>query len=386
MEEILDLEELQEDILDENLKEFMAKDDETEKLLNEKIDELAKEEEKLSKKENEIRDLEESNREKINSDASADELIEIAGKIKEAEAELASINENIEKLTQEKEELIETKNSIDSSKQEYIKQLNSTNSNYEEQLRKISEAIDVCDNPTLKQVLEEVRNEKTRELTDLEKKRINELKTVLNEPVEEEKTVIEVSEENSSEEGSYESEPEQVQTSEDVVKPVIEDSLVNMNIENTTEEVSEPVIEDPLANINIDNQTNENSVVEEQPIIDIPVDPQTLSEPDAVDTITDSFVSDVTPVLEENNNQDMINIDSILSPSVEAQDLNIVPQDNLVVPEVNQVDKMNENKTKIIYEKDVPSNLLKEIYSSSKIMPSLYDYLDDKNVSEGSFN
>ena len=386
MEEILDLEELQEDILDENLKEFMAKDDETEKLLNEKIDELATEEEKLSKKESEIRDLEESNREKINSDASADELIEIAGKIKEAEAELASINENIEKLTNEKEELIETKNTIDSSKQEYIKQLNSTNSNYEEQLRKISEAIDVCDNPTLKQVLEEVRNEKTRELTDLEKKRINELKTVLNEPTEEEKPVIEVSEETNYEEDNYDSQAEQVQTSEEIVTPVVEDSLTNMDIENNTEQVSEPIVDDPLANINIENQVNENPIVEEKPIIDIPVDPQPLTAPDAVDTISDSFVSDVTPMYQENTNQDMINIDSILSTHVEPQNLNIVPQDNLVVPEVNQVDKMNENKTKIIYEKDVPSNLLKEIYSSSKIMPSLYDYLDNKNVNEGSFN
>lgn len=364
MEEILDLEELEEDVLDENLKEFMAKDDETEKLLNEKIEELAKEEEKLSKKENEIKDLEESNREKINSDASADELIEIAGKIKEAEAELASINENIEKLTSEKEELIETKNTIDASKQEYIKQLNSTNSNYEEQLRKISEAIDVCDNPTLKQVLEEVRNEKTRELTDLENKRINELKTVLNEPVEEEKPVIEVSEEQPSEDSQ-----EEVSTEAEVQVPAIEE---------------EPALD--TFNINIDVPVVEEEKQEEQPIIDIPVDPQALTEPDAVDTITDSFVSDVTPVPEENNNQDMINIDSILSTNVEPQDLNVVSQDSLAIPEINQVDKMNENKTKIIYEKDVPSNLLKEIYSSSKIMPSLYDYLDDKNVSEGSFN
>ena len=40
MEEILDLEDLQENVVDENLKEFMTKDEEAEKLLKEKIDEL----------------------------------------------------------------------------------------------------------------------------------------------------------------------------------------------------------------------------------------------------------------------------------------------------------------------------------------------------------
>ena len=88
VEEILDLEELQESIIDETLKEFMKKDEEAETLLKEKIDELIKEEEKLSKKEEEVKKLEESNRDKISSDASPEELIEIASKLKEAREEL----------------------------------------------------------------------------------------------------------------------------------------------------------------------------------------------------------------------------------------------------------------------------------------------------------
>ena len=103
MEEILDLEDLQENVVDENLKEFMAKDEEAEKLLKEKIDELVLETEKLNKKEEEIKTLEESSREKISMNASPDELIEIAEKIKSAQSELSEINANIEKLEKEKQ-------------------------------------------------------------------------------------------------------------------------------------------------------------------------------------------------------------------------------------------------------------------------------------------
>ena len=98
--EILDLEELKEnksEVIDENLKGFMSKDEEVSKLLEDKIGEIDSETEKLNAKEEEIRDLEESSREKISMDASPDELIEIAGKIKSAQSELSEINANIEK-------------------------------------------------------------------------------------------------------------------------------------------------------------------------------------------------------------------------------------------------------------------------------------------------
>ena len=66
-----------------------------------------------------------------------------------------------------------------------------------------------------------------------------------------------------------------------------------------------------------------------------------------------------------------------------ATDLNSVSPASIEIPEVNQVDK-NEEKTRIIYEKDVPNAVLREIYTSSKIMPPLYDYLDNKggNINE----
>ena len=177
MEEILDLEDLQENVVDENLKGFMAKDEEAEKLLKEKIDELVLETEKLNKKEEEIKSLEESSREKISMNASPDELIEIAGKIKSAQSELSEINANIEKLENEKEELDSTKKNVEDSKREYIKNLNSTNLNYQEQIKKIEEAIAVCDNSSLKQALEDVKKKTESELLSLQESRNTALKS-----------------------------------------------------------------------------------------------------------------------------------------------------------------------------------------------------------------
>ena len=79
------------------------------------------------------------------------------------------------------------------------------------------------------------------------------------------------------------------------------------------------------------------------------------------------------------NDSNIIGFDSIFGETT--NNLNENQKDELIIPDVNQMD----NKIKVIYEKDVPSNLLKEIYSSSKIMPSLYNYLES-NVLEGSFN
>ena len=185
--EILDLEELKEnksEVIDENLKGFMSKDEEVSKLLEDKIGEIDSETEKLNAKEEEIRELEESSREKISMDASPDELIEIAGKIKSAQSELSEINANIEKLENERKELEETKNNVEETKKEYIKNLSDANSDYQNQISKIEDAIAVCDNPSLKQVLEDVKKEKERKLASLQESRNNELKTALNPAIE----------------------------------------------------------------------------------------------------------------------------------------------------------------------------------------------------------
>ena len=74
--------------------------------------------------------------------------------------------------------------------------------------------------------------------------------------------------------------------------------------------------------------------------------------------------------------QSMINIDSIMNET--PSNLNVVSPSSIDIPEVNQVDKNNETKTRIIYEKEVPNAVLREIYTSSKIMPPLYAYLDNE--------
>ena len=96
-------------------------------------------------------------------------------------------------------------------------------------------------------------------------------------------------------------------------------------------------------------------------------------------------VENIDSILEENvpldtaESDSVIGLDSILSTPA----LNEINTDELVIPEVNSIDNMDESKMRIIYEKDVPNNLLRDIYSSSKIMPALYDYLEGKSVMEG---
>lgn len=367
MDEIIDLEEVT--VEDETLKEFMKKDEEAEKELNEKINEIAGEEEKLNKKQDELNSLEDKNRQKISTNASADELIEIAGKIKELEEELSSIKENIDTLSKEKEELINTKNEIESSKKEYIKSLNQASSSYSEQLKKISEAIEVCDNPTLKQVLEDVRAKKNEELTELSEKRENELKKVLREEEKEIKEDIKLPEE--------EVKVENIDIKE---KPSLEvhtfgkqDDLINIlepiNLEkedvSTNETKSDNfIVENPIPTIEVPE-------ISSQPQEDISND---INIPNFNESINTEPLNDVQP------NNEVINLDSILT-SPELPELNVTNVDSLDIPIVNNEEK--EDKIKIIYEKEVPNNLLRDIYSSSKIMPSLNNYLENKN--EGSF-
>ena len=341
---------------------------EAEKELNDKIGELAIEEEKLNKKQDELNSLEDENRQKISTNASADELIEIAGKIKELEEELSSIKENIDTLSKEKEELINTKNEIESSKKEYIKSLNQASSNYEEQLKKISEAIEVCDNPTLKQVLEDVQAKKNEELSELSEKRENELKKVLKE----EETSIKMPEE--------EVKIDKIDIDVKDEKPSLEvptfgkqDDLINILEPINLEKEKVPIEETKNDNFIIENPipTIEVPEISSQPQEDISND---INIPNFNESINTEPLNDVQP------NNEVINLDSILT-SPELPELNVTNVDSLDIPIVNNEEK--EDKIKIIYEKEVPNNLLKDIYSSSKIMPSLNNYLENKN--EGSF-
>lgn len=305
--EILDLEELKEnksEVIDENLKGFMSKDEEVSKLLEDKIGEIDSETEKLNAKEEEIRELEESSREKISMDASPDELIEIAGKIKSAQSELSEINANIEKLENERKELEETKNNVEETKKEYIKNLSDANSDYQNQISKIEDAIAVCDNPSLKQVLEDVKKEKERKLASLQESRNNELKTALN--------------------------------------PAIESV--------------EPIINEP--------ETNNLEIPKIEPEIDIPV----VNEENAIQNTEDQVKED-----------SVIGLDSILSSNDEI----VMPKLTNVETDKIEMPKVEEKRVKVIFSKDVPDVAVKEILSSSTVMPNVYSYLGNNIISNG---
>ena len=330
--EILDLEELKEnksEVIDENLKGFMSKDEEVSKLLEDKIGEIDSETEKLNAKEEEIRDLEESSREKISMDASPDELIEIAGKIKSAQSELSEINANIEKLENERKELEETKNNVEETKKEYIKNLSDANSD-QNQISKIEDAIAVCDNPSLKQVLEDVKKEKERKLESLQESRNNELKTALNPAIESVEPKEEVKEEKV-----------------DNIDPI---TNIEMNVSD------ESIISEP--------ETNNLEIPKIEPEIDIPV----VNEENAIQNTEDQVKEDP-----------MIGLDSILSSNDEI----VMPKLTNVETDKIEMPKVEEKRVKVIFSKDVPDVAVKEILSSSTVMPNVYSYLGNNIISNG---
>lgn len=331
--EILDLEELKEnksEVIDENLKGFMSKDEEVSKLLEDKIGEIDSETEKLNAKEEEIRELEESSREKISMDASPDELIEIAGKIKSAQSELSEINANIEKLENERKELEETKNNVEETKKEYIKNLSDANSDYQNQISKIEDAIAVCDNPSLKQVLEDVKKEKERKLESLQESRNNELKTALNPSI------------------------ESVEPKEEVKEEKVDnvDPIINTEIN---------VLDEPIIN---ESETNNLEIPKIEPEIDIPV----VNEENTVQNTEDQVKEDP-----------MIGLDSILSSNDEI----VMPKLTNVETDKIEMPKVEEKRVKVIFSKDVPDVAVKEILSSSTVMPNVYSYLGNNIISNG---
>ena len=253
----------------------------------------------------------------------------------------------------------------------------------------------MCDNPTLKQVLKDVKAEKVKELEELQEKRNNELKTVLNDVAEEENVEVEVSSDEPKEEVSNEIEKEEVKVeleipSEEENKIELEVPVVDVAIE--TEIKEEPKVELEIPSVNLDLNIEPKDEIE-VPSSDIVMD--TVINETPVEEVKPIFdISEDIKPEEENNN--LINIDTILSEinvtgneevkeeTVVTPDLNVVNTEPITMPENNFANVNSESKIKIIFEKDVPEVLLKDIYSSSKIMPVVYDYLDGK--SEGGVN
>ena len=255
---------------------------------------------------------------------------EIAGKIKSAQSELSEINANIEKLENERKELEETKNNVEETKKEYIKNLSDANSDYQNQISKIEDAIAVCDNPSLKQVLEDVKKEKERKLASLQESRNNELKTALNPAIESVEPKEEVKEEKV-----------------DNVDPIINTEI---NV------LDEPIINEP--------ETNNLEIQKIEPEIDIPV----VNEENAIQSTENQVKEDP-----------MIGLDSILSNNDEI----VMPKLTNIETDKIEMPKVEEKRVKVIFSKDVPDVAVKEILSSSTVMPNVYSYLGNNIISNG---
>ena len=82
----------------------------------------------------------------------------------------------------------------------------------------------------------------------------------------------------------------------------------------------------------------------------------------------------------------MNNTNDNTSPSPESTVNTNNENNNIIMPELKpvqtdtiEIKKEESPKVKIIFEKNVPEAAIKEIYSSSTIMPGIYDYLNDGN-------
>ena len=91
----------------------------------------------------------------------------------------------------------------------------------------------------------------------------------------------------------------------------------------------------------------------------------------------DNFAKDI---INEEKNDNMIGLDSILNVNTDNENNNIImPELKPVQTDTIEIKKEESPKVKIIFEKNVPETAIKEIYSSSTIMPGIYDYLNDGN-------
>ena len=129
-----------------------------------------------------------------------------------------------------------------------------------------------------------------------------------------------------------------------------------------------------------------------EPTVETPINPtfDSYSPKSLDDLLLNNDVTEEPKPVEEQPVDNLMNLDTILEPTPNI-DLNVVQPDDLVIPEINPTSEIvtpnvinpaevkDDNQVRIIYEKEVPNSLLKDIYSSSKIMPSLNSFLEGSN-------
>ena len=75
----------------------------------------------------------------------------------------------------------------------------------------------------------------------------------------------------------------------------------------------------------------------------------------------------------------MIGLDSILSNNDEI----VMPKLTNIETDKIEMPKVEEKRVKVIFSKDVPDVAVKEILSSSTVMPNVYSYLGNNIISNG---
>ena len=111
-------------------------------------------------------------------------------------------------------------------------------------------------------------------------------------------------------------------------------------------------------------ETNNLEIPKIEPEIDIPV----VNEENAIQNTEDQVKED-----------SMIGLDSILSSNDEI----VMPKLTNVETDKIEMPKVEEKRVKVIFSKDVPDVAVKEILSSSTVMPNVYSYLGNNIISNG---
>ena len=111
-------------------------------------------------------------------------------------------------------------------------------------------------------------------------------------------------------------------------------------------------------------ETNNLEIPKIEPEIDIPV----VNEENAIQNTEDQVKEDP-----------MIGLDSILSSNDEI----VMPKLTNVETDKIEMPKVEEKRVKVIFSKDVPDVAVKEILSSSTVMPNVYSYLGNNIISNG---
>ncbi len=330
MEEIIDIDELAEKQQNEKIKEYLKEDESVSKELTDKINELTIEKNKLSDKSAELKEKEDSLRDKLTHDANTDDIRKIADEIDEIKQDMIQISENISGLEKDLKEISNAKNRTEETKVEYSKKISSTIDEYDKKISTIEAAIKVCDNEYLKKAQEEELSKMKETLDDMKEERSRELKEALN-----------------------------------VAMPNNTDDSYNDLDSNSDTKINSLLDEVTVSPLDINNDTE----------IEIPSVIEDKTEPE------ETHANDLDNIIPLDLNLDFMNSNE----EEKENDTNILTED--ITPTVDLSLDLDINNTdassyEVINEDTVSDDKISEIFSSSGILPSVFEYLD-KMIKEG---